>query len=272
MDTNEQLTEQIQAGADGLMGKLWEQLQGFFIKQSGNFYRRHEIACRYAGVEPEDLLQSCFIALYRAVQDYDPGSGYKLTTYLHRHMRNAFAEVCGYRTSKRDPLQLCESLDLPASEEDETTRGEKIPDPAGEETYRQIEEESRRKALRRDLDRCLDSLPEKHKRAIQARYWENKTYQKIGEEMGVNLSYPRALEFDGIRALRRGKSLAILRKYNERLCGYAWRNTGLAAWRNYGASSVERAAEKAEQVLQGRSVSEIRTHIQTQEHTQTPTQ
>lgn len=240
MDTNEQIAARKE------MVLLWERLEHFFRQQSGRFYRRHETACQYAGIEPDDLLQSCFIALYRAVQDYTPESGYKLTTYIHRHLQTAFAECCGYRTSKRDPLSQSDSLDVPVSEEDETTKGERIPDPAGEEEYSHIEEQGRQEALGRDLRQCLDLLPEQNKKAIEARYWGHKTYREIGEALGVNPSCSRVLEADGLRALRRGVPFTILREYNERLCTYAWRGAGLTAWRNCQSSSVERAAEKAE--------------------------
>ena len=94
-ESNEQLAERIQAGETGLMGSLWEQLERFFHRRTGQFYRQHEAACRYAGVEPEDLLQSCFIALHKAVQDYKAESGYKLTTYLHRHMQGLSRRSAG---------------------------------------------------------------------------------------------------------------------------------------------------------------------------------
>ena len=248
-ESNEQLAERIQAGETGLMGSLWEQLERFFHRRTGQFYRQHEAACRYAGVEPEDLLQSCFIALHKAVQDYKAESGYKLTTYLHRHMQGAFAEVCGYRSSKRDPLSASDSLDAPLSEEDATTWGDHVPDPAGEEEYRQAEEQSYKEALRRDLESCLDCLPDNHKKTLQGRYWKNKTYQEIAEDIGVNRSRARTLELDAIRALRRGKPLAILRQYEGRLrCG-AWMGTGLQAFRDRQASSVEMATERAERLI-----------------------
>ena len=247
MDTNEQIAIRIRAGDRTEIAHLWERLERFFRQQSGRFYRRHETACRYAGIEPDDLLQSCFIALYRAVQDYNPESGYKLTTYIHRHLQTAFAECCGYRTSKRDPLSRCDSLDAPISEGDETTKGERIPDLASEEEYHRIEEQSLQEAMRRDLRQCLDLLPVQNKKAIEARYWGNKTYREIGEALGITPARSRILEANGLRALR-------LR--NARLSVYAWRSTGLNAWRNCRSSSVERAAEKADQVL--------RLHTETQ--------
>lgn len=121
MDTNEQIAARKE------IALLWERLEHFFRQQSGRFYRRHEIACQYAGIEPDDLLQSCFIALYRAVQDYTPESGYKLTTYIHRHLQTAFAECCGYRTSKRDPLSQSDSLDALYQKRTKPQRGNGFP-------------------------------------------------------------------------------------------------------------------------------------------------
>lgn len=108
MDTNEQIAIRIRTGDRAEIAHLWERLERFFRQQSGRVYRRHETACRYAGIEPDDLLQSCLIALYRAVQDYDPESGYKLTTYIHRHLMTAFAECCGYRqaSATRSPVVI----------------------------------------------------------------------------------------------------------------------------------------------------------------------
>lgn len=53
-----------------------------------------------------------------------------------------------------------------------------------------------------------------------------------------------------MRALRRGPCVKLLRPFiDEMRAGYAWRGTGLTAYRESGASSVERAAEKTDELM-----------------------
>ena len=80
--SNEQLVARIQAGED--VGKNMEQL---YIQVKGFI---HSIAWRYrdCGVEQEDLAQEGYLALYPAIDGYDPATGYQFLTYAEYHIKN----------------------------------------------------------------------------------------------------------------------------------------------------------------------------------------
>lgn len=79
--TNEQLVARIQAGEDvgENMAALYEQTKAFI----------HSIAWRYreSGVDPEDLEQEGYLALYPAIDGYDPATGCKFLTYAEKWIR-----------------------------------------------------------------------------------------------------------------------------------------------------------------------------------------
>ena len=82
--TNEQLVALIQAGEDtgSNMALLYDQVKDF-IRSVGWQYRDTG--------EMEDLLQEGYLALYLAIDNYDPAAGVKFLTYashwIHQRMR-----------------------------------------------------------------------------------------------------------------------------------------------------------------------------------------
>ena len=78
--TNEQLVARIKAGDEvaGNMGRLYEQTKAFI----------HAAALRYRGrAELEDLEQEGYLALYPAIDGFDPEQGVKFLTYAEYHIR-----------------------------------------------------------------------------------------------------------------------------------------------------------------------------------------
>lgn len=78
--TNEQLVIRIKAGEDvaGNMQQLYDQTKAFI----------HTVAMRYRGrAELEDLEQEGYLALYPAIDGYDPDRGMKFLTYAEYHIR-----------------------------------------------------------------------------------------------------------------------------------------------------------------------------------------
>lgn len=80
--TNEQLALRIKAGEDvsGNMLQLWQQVKAFI----------HTMAMRYQGMaDIEDLEQEGYIALYPAIDGYDPEKGVLFLTYAEYHISQA---------------------------------------------------------------------------------------------------------------------------------------------------------------------------------------
>ena len=253
--TNEDLAEAIRAGRAGY-GELWDQVQAFVRQQAARYLHQNAGLCAGAGIDFDDLFQAGFLALYDAVGGYDQAAGMAFVGYLAYYLKRHFRAVCGIRSTKRDPLLTAVRLDKPVSEEEgAATLGELTPDPQGETEREEIEEALYSRQLRGALERALDTLDEKQRDIVRRRYGltgpeRGETLDSIAAEWGVTREQVRQTERKALRALRRPQSLRLLRSFHEEIISrYAWRGTGLTAYRENGASSVERAAEKTDDLM-----------------------
>lgn len=102
--TNEQLVARIQAGEDtgNRMALLYDQVKDFI----------RSVAWQYRDTgELEDLLQEGYLALYPAIDNYDPAAGVKFLTYashwIHQRMRR-YLQNNG--SCMRIPVQCLEQI------------------------------------------------------------------------------------------------------------------------------------------------------------------
>lgn len=95
--TNEELAARIRAGENisQNMAVLYGRVKGFI----------HSVAWKYRGqgVEPEDLAQEGFLALYDAVEGYDPGQGAGFLTYAGKWIH---ARIAHYIRANGSALRL----------------------------------------------------------------------------------------------------------------------------------------------------------------------
>lgn len=94
--SNEQLVMRIRAGEDVAenMGALYLQVKNFI----------HGIALKYRGrAEIEDLEQEGYLALYDAVDGYDPASGFLFLTYARHWIRQRMVRYIQNNSSVRLP-------------------------------------------------------------------------------------------------------------------------------------------------------------------------
>lgn len=164
MDTN-QIAAAVKGGQADVL-TLWAAVRRFAYRQGNRWYLA--LGSR-AGMEPEDFQQAAFLALLDALEGWEPGAGAFLTWY-GLQLKAAFTAATGRRTSKRDPLQSCASLETPIAEGDALTLGDVLPDPAAEQAIADIAERDRRQRLRRALYLALQTLPEAQRRAVVGRY------------------------------------------------------------------------------------------------------
>lgn len=164
MDTN-QIAAAVKGGQVDVL-TLWAAVRRFAYRQGNRWYLA--LGSR-AGMEPEDFQQAAFLALLDALEGWEPGAGAFLTWY-GLQLKAAFTAATGRRTSKRDPLQSCASLETPIAEGDALTLGDVLPDPAAEQAIADIAERDRRQRLRRALYLALQTLPEAQRRAVVGRY------------------------------------------------------------------------------------------------------
>lgn len=94
--SNEQLVARIKAGEDvsGNMLLLWQQVKSFI----------HVLAKRYQGMaDIEDLEQEGYLALYPAIDGYDPEKGVKFLTYAEYYISQAMRR---YVLANKDSIRL----------------------------------------------------------------------------------------------------------------------------------------------------------------------
>ena len=99
------------------------------------------------------------------------------------------------------------------------------------------------------MEKALDTLENEQERVIRRRYYEGNTLAGIATDTGTTPEWVRQMENKALRALRRPQCSRMLRPFIEEMrSGYAWIGTGWASFYHSGASSVERAAERVEEL------------------------
>lgn len=241
-ESNEKLVELIQSGRDDLMLQLWEQCSGWVATMA---VRWHNAFDNRRGVELDDLINTGYIALAKAVESYDPSAGGGFITWLTYHLKTAFSYCYGVRTEKgrRDPINNSVSLDAPISADDPdgNTLGDIVGDPYGEQGYHELEDVDYNRALREALEAALDNIDAPCADAIRRRWFDGQTQQEIAESCGVARSMIHNRERRGFSQLRYGKALRILKEFNP------YYGTGYSAWRQTGESVQERYVIMLEQ-------------------------
>lgn len=170
--SNEEVVALIQSGERDRLMDLWQQVRRMVLKEANKWVVYHS-----NGVEMADLEQAGFIALMRAVADFDSSTGFRFSSWYRRFLETEFAIATGRRTEKqrRDPLQSAISLDTPVGEdEDSATLGELLPDPGAAQAFETVEARDRQARLHNALDHALSTLPHDLRSAIVNRYYCGK--------------------------------------------------------------------------------------------------
>lgn len=162
--SNEELAVTAKGGDREALLALWAQVR----RLAWRFMPRWRTAAEAGGLTVEDLEQTAFLALLRAVDAFDPGRGLKFSTYFVTALRAEVFAASGIRTEKnsRDPLRYAVSLDVPPSPDaaENDTLAELIPDPAAAEAIESAD-------LRLTVRDFLEELPEPQRRAVYGRFW-----------------------------------------------------------------------------------------------------
>lgn len=284
--SNEELVELIQEDIDREenLTKLYEQNKGFLVT----------LAKKFIGLEEmEDLLQTAYVGLQRAVAGFNPGKGTfisyaafyvksELRKYVEtsgrgpsvssskiswlvalRKVRSELAVTLNREPTEEEVREAMEmpvdafqelmaleyqtsvtSLDAPreASEDgDSVTLKDITPDPGCFED--DIEEELDIITRNRDLQECLDALPDKQRNVLQKYYMEGQTLEAIAEEQHITKEGVRQQRNKALQKLRDGIEGEVLRKYwhYERVSSKGFRG-GYRSFVGTGESIVERLA------------------------------
>lgn len=249
--TNEELAISIQNGDKMLYSELWENNRKLLYQMSNRFYNANTERCIACGVELEDIQQICYFALCAAVEAYKSDSGYKFTTYLNYSFKNAVAALLngGQRRRTADPLNISTSLDVPLSEDSETTKADLLTDDESERSFEELEERIFIQELNETLKQAMSDVCTDYEQDILNRlYWNSETTADIANSYNVTASYIRESHKKALQHLRSSHARRMLEPYREFIKSHAYHGVGLSSFRSSGISSVERVVEQWEQI------------------------
>ena len=141
--TNEELVAFIQQGKKQFLVDLWAQMEGLVKWQAKRTMSGIRGMSSNCGVEFDDLYQSGYLALVKAVDTYKSDMGMTFAGWLIFYLRSAFAQVSGFCTQKQrcDPLRFSISLNAPLKDEDGATFEDIQADPESSTGFEDIEQE-----------------------------------------------------------------------------------------------------------------------------------
>lgn len=243
--SNEELARRIQNGETDLLPQLWEQVQRFIYREAR---RRYFATEGLGGVAVEDLVQSGYIALVEAVGYFQPDGEYKFLTYLGKTLKTAFAEAGGYKTSKRDLLNVADdSLDAPIAEDTDTTRGDMVADPIDQ--YEDAERRIWLEQLQEAMGKAMDALPAGWRDVLRRYYWDGQSLDEISAATGIHRNNVDNRRHKGLRQLRRNVQRYGLDQFVEDRTPY-YARVGVESFHATHTSAVEYAVIRRETLEQ----------------------
>lgn len=245
--TNEEIALRIQAGERNLIDVLWEQNTGLFMNKSYSLYTRNQHRCVLCGVEIEDIIQVCFLALLDAVRAFLPETGYKLMAYFKFPLLNHFSTLVGIRSVKRDALNYSASLNETFGEDKVKERIEALADADSMTPYEAVDDDIFRSQLHNALEHAISNLSDNRAFTIRKRYFERKTLTQIAAEMGLTHQRISQLERKAIEKLKCDRNLQAFN--DEIIAHWAYKGTGLRSFMRSRISSVERVVFLIEDVI-----------------------
>ena len=256
-ETNAALAALAATGNAFALGQLWEINQGLLRSMLWKWYPANKAVADAHGMTAEDFEQEGYFSIKYAAENYNPENGtfsgwlwkvvkWRMGLVLSNGHRRTVANKDGTRrTVSADPLNYCASLDAPATADDEnsTTMGELLPDPAAVREMQSVEDRLYHEQMHNDLETALQKLAPAEADVLRYRFYEDKTLQEAAEVTGETVSTVRAIEGRALHHLRLDKSLRRWRE--DFITTRAWRRVGLSAWEN-GGSVQERIIESLE--------------------------
>lgn len=240
--SNEELAIRAKSGDADAILLLWNAVERFVIVMAEKYSIANEKAA-----ETEDLISAGYLAVCKAVEYFNAERGTAFLTLLGYCLKGAFAEASGIRSTKRDALLYCDSLNTPAFQGDSDS-GEQldyIEDDAAEQPYNDIEQADFMQYTRSVIAAALETLEPMQRALLIDKYINNKSWKycvskyEFGSRSAASDAAERAaykLEFG-----RYGKQLReCLDEFNE-YNGYkqAAQNSGLGTFYRYGVSLIE---------------------------------
>ncbi|MDR1668684.1 MAG: sigma-70 family RNA polymerase sigma factor [Oscillospiraceae bacterium] len=238
--SNEELAALVKQGDRNAAAELWEQTHRLIYKLMG----KYAPLCALCGVEMEDLRQTGYLAMIRAVNAYDPDRPTLFTSYLGFHVSNAARETLGFAGRGRTkpppvPRSLSEPLDMAGITLEDT-----ITDPDAAAPFERADEDIYTAQLHDALEECLDRLTEKQSHTLRELYYRGRSKADLARDTGVTRQGVNGIERQALWRMCTGENAARLREYREDIISRSRRHSGFASFAASGYSSVEWAAER----------------------------
>jgi RNA polymerase sigma factor (sigma-70 family) len=173
-----------QEGMDAL-NKLVENKMPYIYSK----VEKHLITHPQQRVHKEDLVQEASLALVKAIEKFDIGSGNIFNAFAKKYITTAILNAFNPLRHKVDTLQTV-SIDAPVSgsrgewADKDTTIGDSIPDENSTLPWESGQSEDEERALLKDW---LKRLPETEAKAIEMYFPANSEDKKTLEEIGAEL-------------------------------------------------------------------------------------
>lgn len=190
--TADEIAAAVQNGQADCM-ELWEAVRRFAAQHSNRW-----VHIGRGGITLEDLEQSAFVALLRAVKTWDPNGKAGFLGWYKLHIKGEFSIITGQRSmrTKMDPLDAAVSLDIPVNDSEEASPMLDLLPDESPSTQELLE----KKACAKLLAEALDTLSPQQRAAVVDYY----VYRRRTD---------RAVRAAGIRKLRSSPMYAQLRGY-----------------------------------------------------------
>ena len=206
--TNEELAMRIKSGETELMSELWSQVCRFVYKQANKFYVAHEGRCKNMGVEVEDLEQEGYIAIYKAVEGFDPSRNTTFLTYAGLCLKKAFFGICrmNYANWQGNMIRQASSLDAQAyADNEELSIGDTVAD--NEDIEASIVDKLYLESAGQDLRKAIAELNEGWQEIIYAIYYQETRPVDIARAKGVARTVVSRKHRRALQTLRENESL-----------------------------------------------------------------
>lgn len=244
--TNEELATAIKEGHTEYIPTLWDQVVQFISILASKWKQAHPDSL----VEVEDLVQSGYFALLKAVQYYAPDGEYKFITSLSMMLKSAFAEAAGLRTQKQRrtaQLQMI-SLDTPlGGDEDNDLLVDMIADPNAEAPFERLALSEEQRMIRDVLNDAANRLlTAKQREVFTEMLTSDQHITDIASTKNMSKQTVSRLMSDSFWKLRADTQVQALYVHvfglEDDLTSESLGGTGLTSFKNTGLSVVERVA------------------------------
>ncbi len=230
MSSNEELVLRIQRGED-LKNELYQQI----YKLVKLICHKYALTIDIKSNTLEDLYNIAWLGAEKAIQSYNLEKGYKFTTYLRYHIRNAIYEAVGLRGGKLKQEPETISLDMSLGQDDDFKLIETIEDSSARSDLENAEKCDYYDVLYAELGK----LPPDTQNVLKEHFLNEKSIAEIADTQKMTTKEVSKLKQLGLRQIRGRK---IIREcYYE---DYAYRHIGVNTFNNTWTSSTEWATLK----------------------------